>query len=256
MKIRDAIEAKNHKDAIEFIEDLIKEKKEINESVVLHLHELLFQGTGKNPGRYRNSNVKIVGAVFRPPDFTEVRPKTLELLKWLSENPDKLDPIDIAAIFHHKFVFIHPFTDGNGRIARLLMNHILMKHGFPFIAEVTFNDREKYLGLLSDADLGFKQDFINFIARAVEQAIDNNRIARMKDKSAILSLAEASKLVSYSQDYLSLLARKGAIGAFKQGRNWYITKDDLERYVKSIEMKREKARINKQTESNNNKRHV
>lgn len=242
MKIKEALAAKNHRDAIKFIEDLVKEKKEIDEKTILHVHELLLQSIDENAGRFRVSDVKIGGAFFRPPHFTEVRSKTLELLEWLKANPDKLNGIELAAIFHHKFVYIHPFAGGNGRTARLLMNYILMRHGFPFIAEVEFNNREKYYRALSDADLGFKQDFVNFIATRVERAIDVNRHAREKEKPEILSLAEASRYAPYSQEYLSLLSRKGAIGAFKQGRNWSIARDDLDRYVKSIEAKRERSR--------------
>lgn len=246
MKIKEALAAKNHQDAIKFIEVSVKEKKEIDEKTVLRVHELLLQSIDENAGRFRVSDVKINGALFMPPHFTEVRPKTLDLLEWVRTNPNQLNPIELAAIFHHKYVYIHPFTEGNGRTARLLMNHILMRHGFPFIAEVEFNNREKYYRALSDADLGFKQDFVDFIGRRVERAIDANRYVREKGKPEILSLAEASRYVPYSQEYLSLLSRKGAIGAFKQGRNWCIARDDLDNYMKSIEAKRERSKLRNQ----------
>ncbi len=242
MKIKEALAAKNHQDAIKFILDLVEEENEIDEKTVLCIHELLLQDIDKNAGRFRTSNVKIEGALFMPPPFDEVRSRILELLEWLKDNPDKLVPIELAAIFHHKFVYIHPFVEGNGRTARLLMNYILLRHGFPFISNVEFSNREKYHKALSDADLGFKRDFVNYIARIVERVIEINRNAREKEKPEILSLAEASKYSPYSQEYLSLLARKGVIGAFKQGRNWYITREDLDRYIKSIEEKRRRAR--------------
>lgn len=243
MKIREALAAKNHQDAIKFIEESVKEKRAVDENTVLRVHELLLQGIDEDAGRFRVSEVIIGGALFRPPHFAEVRPKTLELLEWVRTNPENLNPIELVTIFHHNFVSIHPFAEGNGRTARLLMNHILMSNEFPFIAEVEFNNREKYYRTLSEADLGFKQDFTNFIAGCVERSIDANRSAREKEKPEILSLAEASRCTPYSQEYLSLLSRKGAIGAFKQGRNWYIARDDLDNYVKSIEAKKERSRL-------------
>ena len=120
-----------------------------------------------------------------------------------------------------------------------------MRSGYPYITDPKFSERNKYLECLSLADIGQNRHFIDFIARTVEQAIDAN--LRIKEKPKVLSLAEASRCCPYSQEYLSLLARKGAIGAFKQGRNWYITNEDLNRYVQSIEEKKERAKYSKPT---------
>jgi len=147
-------------------------------------------------------------------------------------------PIELAAVFHHGFVRIHPFTEGNGRTARLLMNAILLKTGYPFIAVVPKRDLPKYLKTLMEADLGNASAFVNFVARCVERALDMYLDA-LEDPE-ILTLAEASKITPYSQEYLSLLARKGALGAFKQGRNWVITRRDLDRYLKSLARFRKK----------------
>lgn len=237
--IKEHLEAKNHPEAIRFIEELINADKEIDEEEVLHLHKLILHDIDENAGRYRTSGVRITGASFMPPPSKKVRPMILELLQWLRNNPDELTPIELVAIFHHRFVQIHPFTEGNGRTARLLMNAILMKHGYPFIANITVRDRAKYLKTLSEADMGNTSGFVNFIARSVERSLDIYLHAI--EEPEVLSLAEASKYTPYSQEYLSLLARKGAIGAFKQGRNWYITREDLDRYMKSIKEKRRKA---------------
>jgi len=164
---------------------------------------------------------------------------TIGLLQRLKENPDELTPIELAAVFHHRFVTIHPFTEGNGRTARLLMNGILFQNGYPFITNITVRDRKKYLDNLSEVDTGETKAFVNFIARNVEHVLDI--YLRAVEEPEVLSLAEAAKCSPYTQEYLSLLARKGAMGAFKKGKNWYITKKDLEQYVKSIEAKKNKA---------------
>ena len=230
--ITEVLEAKNHPEAINFIEDLVATDVEINEDDVLHLHKLIMSKIIDDAGCYRTTGVIITGAVFRPPPSSEVRPRMNELLDWLRRNPDEYTPIEIASVFHHRFVWIHPFIEGNGRTARLLMNAILMKNGYPFIAIVSKHDRPKYLKALIEADLGNEAHFVNFIARCVEKSLDIYLDALEEPK--LLTLAEASKMTPYSQEYLSLLARKGALGAYKQGRNWVVTKTELDRYLISV----------------------
>ena len=237
--LTEILEAKNHPEAIKFVESLVAARSKIDEDTVLRIHKLIMLNIAEDAGRYRTTRVRITGAVFTPPPSSEVRPKMSDLLKWLRENPDEYTPIELAAVFHHGFVRIHPFTEGNGRAARLLMNAILLKTGYPFIAIVPKRDRAKYLRTLMEADLGNASAFVNFVARCVERALDMYLDAL--EEPEILTLAEASKITPYSQEYLSLLARKGALGAFKQGRNWVVTRRDLDRYVKSLAKSREKS---------------
>ena len=230
--ITEVLEAKNHPEAINFIEDLVSEKREISEDNILGLHKLIMSNIIGDAGCYRTTGVTIGGAVFNPPPSSEVKPRIDELLEWLRKNPEEYTPIELAAVFHHRFVSTHPFIEGNGRTARLLMNATLMKNGYPFITIVSKNDRPKYLKTLMEADLGNSAPFVNFIARCVEKSLDVYLEALEEPK--ILSLSEAAKMTSYSQEYLSLLARKGSLGAHKQGRNWVISKKDLDRYLASV----------------------
>lgn len=230
--IAETLEAKNHPEAIEFVEKLADAKSELTEDAVLQVHRLMMSNIAEDAGRYRTVGVRITGASFVPPPSSEVRPRINELLKWLRENPDELTPIELAAVFHHRFVQIHPFSEGNGRTARLLMNAMLMKDGYPFIVTVLNRDRPRYLKTLMEADFGNNSAFVNFIARCVERALD--MYLNSLEEPEILTLAEASKITPYSQEYLSLLARKGVLGAFKQGRNWVISKRELERYIESV----------------------
>jgi len=153
-----------------------------------------------------------------------------ELLLTLDKNPDELRTIELAAFFHHRLAYIHPFLDGNGKTARLLMNAILMSRGYPFTVLLKV-DRPKYLRALSEADNGNLAPFANFVARSVERSLDLYLLAFEKE-AEILTLTEASKLTSHTQEYLSLLARKGSLGAFKLHRNWVITKKSLNEYLK------------------------
>ena len=230
--IAETLEAKNHPEAIEFVEKLAEAKSELTEDAVLQVHRLIMSNIAEDAGHYRTMGVRITGASFMPPPSSQVRPRMNELLKWLKENPDEHTPIEVAAVFHHRFVQIHPFSEGNGRAARLLMNAILMKNGYPFIAIVSNLDRPKYLRTLMEADLGNNSSFVNFVARCVERALD--MYLDSLEEPEILTLAEASKITLYSQEYLSLLARKGVLGAFKQGRNWVVSKKELDRYIESV----------------------
>lgn len=234
--LRDHLEARNHPEAIRYVEELVEGGRKIDEATVLSIHELILRGIAPDAGEYRTSGVRIAGATFQPPPSREVRTMTLDLLGWLEENTEELTPIELAALFHHRLVSIHPFAEGNGRTARLLMNAALMRHGYPFIANITHRDRGRYLRALSEADQGNPAPFVNLVARSVEHALD--AYLRAVEEPEILSMKEASRQTPYSQEYLSLLARRGAIGAFKKGRNWYITKRDVERYLRTIEAKR------------------
>ncbi len=229
--ISECLEARNHPRAISFVESLVDARKEIAEDDVLWVHELIMSNVAEDAGCYRTAAVRITGSSFMPPPSKEVRSRMSQLLEWLRENPNELRPIELAAVFHHRFVQIHPFTEGNGRTARLLMNAVLMKNGYPFIAIIPKLDRAKYLRALSEADLGNASVFVNFVARCVERSLD--MYLNALEEPEILTLAEASEITPYSQEYLSLLARKGVLGAFKRGRNWVITKRDLDRYLRS-----------------------
>ena len=137
------------------------------------------------------------------------------MLDWEKTNIDEYPPIELVARFHHKFVQIHPFTEGNGRTARLLLNAQFLKNGYPFLINITNRDRGRYLSALQEADLGNLESFVNFIAKSVERAFD--LYLNALDEPEVYTLKKASEQSPYSVDYLSLLARKGRIAAFKKG---------------------------------------
>jgi Fic family protein len=241
--IQDSLGAKNHPYAINFIEKLVYENTPLTEESVLKLHSLILHDIGDYAGVYRKVGVRIAGATFSPPKSAEIPILMNELLKWLEKNLEEYSPIEQAALFHHKFVHIHPFSDGNGRTARLLMNAILMKNGYPFIINITQKERTKYLDSLQEADLGNYKPFINYIARSAENALDIYLNALEEPK--IITLTQASKLTSYSVNYLGLLARKGRIGAFKENNRWYIREQEIINYKKEMkhkQLKRESIR--------------
>lgn len=237
--LSDHLEAKNHPKAIAYIEKMINNK--IEEENILELHNILFSGFHENAGNYRNSQVYIEGSDYTPPPAFEIPILIKDLVKWVNNNPEELRPIELAAVFQHKLVAIHPFDDGNGRIGRLIMNMLLIKNGYP-LTVIRQVDRRKYYDSLAKADKGNSRQIVNFVARCTEQSLDIylNAIEPSEPTKKLLTLSEASKLTPYSSEYLSLLARKGLIGAVKVGRNWKVSQIELEEYLGKISKNKDK----------------
>lgn len=238
--LRDHLEAKNHPKAIEYIETLIDHP--LCEEDILRVHEIIFSGILENAGNYRKSQVFVEGADFVPSPAFEVPVLMKELIKWLNSNPQELRPIEIAGAFHYKFVSIHPFDDGNGRIARMLMNLLLMKYDYPLTIIKTYN-RRRYYDTLKKADNGNLKPLVNFIARCVEESLDLYLVSIKPDseRGHLLKLAKAAQDVPYTQEYLSLLARRGKIAAVKIGKDWHVSLEALETYTRSVKSRRKKA---------------
>ena len=130
------------------------------------------------PGRYKQepNNVKTVtGEVFEFSSPTDTPPAMKDLLEWANKELETptFHPLDFAAMLHYKFIRIHPFDDGNGRMARILMNVVLQHYGFPPII-VRKNDKEKYLSALRDADTGNLQSFINYMGDLLIDSLHTN----------------------------------------------------------------------------------
>lgn len=232
--LKDHLEAKDHKEALDFLYDLISQNQyTISEHLIRQLHQLVVRETEKEfAGKYRTGSVIIGGADHTPPDAVDVPRQMDDLVRQFKKNEKQMHPVELAAWFHHMMVYIHPFFDGNGRTARLAMNVILMRHGYPLVI-ILKNDRKKYYRVLQTADKGKGAPLVLFIAQAVERSLDLYLRAFGKSKAGkLLTLAEASRGTSYSPKYLNLLARAGKIDASKKGRIWYTTKEAIEGYRK------------------------
>ena len=166
--LREHFEVINHKESIDFVEDLVSRQRESSEWQVKSIHQLVLKNIDiGNAGRYRRENVVIPGAEHVPPDFLKA-PEAMEgLLRWYHAAGDE-HPIERAARLHVDFVGIHPFVDGNGRTARLLMNFELMRSGFlPVIIPV--EQRLSYYEALDRAHTrGEHEPFIDLV-RVLEQ---------------------------------------------------------------------------------------
>ena len=162
--IQDTIEVKNLGIAFDFFYELAQQDTPISENYIKQIHQLV---VGNDPylnaGNYRNIGVVITGSEHTPPEPFEVPFKMQELMDWLNENFDQENPIVLAAVAHHEMAKIHPFADGNGRTARLLLNLILLKKGYP-ICSIKRTERPRYYEAMSEADKGNYHQIIEMVA--------------------------------------------------------------------------------------------
>ncbi|MBI4599471.1 Fic family protein [Candidatus Uhrbacteria bacterium] len=157
--LREILEAKNHKEVIEELISIIQKKKSITEQLIKKLHKTLIKEIdNETAGRYRKIQVYITGEEVLPPPARRVPLLMKEFWAWFAKQK-KTDPVVLAAKAHYRFVKIHPFTDGNGRIARVLSNIILMRAGYPLVI-IPVVVRQKYLTALHSSRT--EMDFVTF----------------------------------------------------------------------------------------------
>jgi len=160
--------------ALEFIRRINKTPLHITEETILQLHRNIYGNIDINvAGQYRQLQVYVGEHVPPPPE--DVPQLMTAFVEWLQSTEFKLPhPLEAAALAHYQLVWIHPFLDGNGRTSRMLMNLILLHYNYPE-AVVKLEDRLLYYDALRQADRKLGGDtlpFIRFIARTVEQTID------------------------------------------------------------------------------------
>lgn len=139
--LKDHMEAIGHRDAFNFVLDLVSEKKSLTESIIKQIHSLVLMDKPHDRGVYRKVPVRIMGALHIPPQPYKIAPQMEQLL--YSYQSGTGNTIEKIARFHIEFEGIHPFIDGNGRTGRLLANLELMKQGYPPI-DIKFQDRVRY----------------------------------------------------------------------------------------------------------------
>lgn len=189
--LKDHIEMTGHNEAIEWIIEVIKEEQPLTENFIRSLHKLLLkepyevgaitpdgQPTKKlvKVGEYKSTpnHVKTkTGEIFRFASPEETPAKMHDLLEWYRSEREKEErnAIILAAEFHYRFIRIHPFDDGNGRLARILMNFILMSFRHPPVVIKT-EDKENYFSVLRLADADQFEPFVNYIAENLTHSLE------------------------------------------------------------------------------------
>jgi Fic family protein len=170
--LREIYEARNHDRALRMLERWVEERPRhtlLTDQDLLDVHaQVLADVDPANAGRFRSTRALIKGTRFIPPGshkFDELIPRMLELAA-----AEGVPPALQAAELHYNLVAIHPFNDGNGRTARLLMNHHLLRHGYPH-AIIDVGERAEYLAALEDANDGHCNCFASFVLKSIERSI-------------------------------------------------------------------------------------
>jgi Fic family protein len=238
--LREHFEVTNHQKGIQYVEDLVRNTEPITAFHVRQIHKLILTYIDdENAGSYRKTLVRIAGTTFTPPEAWQITSLMAEWSDWVAGAEGSMHPIALAAQAHHRLVAIHPFVDGNGRTARLVMNLLLMRRGYPPTVILRVN-RRQYYSVLAKADSGNPEGLENFVGRAVENSLNlyieacKPVIKSPQPEEEWILLRDACVGTPYSQEYLSLLARLGRIEATKRGRSWYTTRRAIKAYQDSL----------------------
>lgn len=189
--LKDHFEITGHDEALKWVIEVVKQERPFTENFIRELHTLILKESYKVPGitpdgQPTTKQVKIgeykttpnhvltqTGEIFRFASPEETPAKMHDLMNWYQEQvqEDDLNPVLLAAKFHYKFILIHPFDDGNGRIARILMNFILMQFQYASVIIKT-NDKANYFVALQQADAGHLEPFIDYIAKNLNHSLE------------------------------------------------------------------------------------
>lgn len=130
--LNEHLEAINHKEAIDFIRELVEKNADFSNYDLLNIHFLVLKSIRpKDAGKYRTKDVEITGSLHTPPPNFKLIDLMEGYFKFYEENKNSMHPVELSAEMHERLVTIHPFIDGNGRTSRLVMNLILLKNGYP-----------------------------------------------------------------------------------------------------------------------------
>jgi Fic family protein len=159
----DAEEAEAHNKL--FLETL-EQRKELTLQLILNWHRQLFKNTKPDiAGQIRRHGVRITGSKFLPPSPVEVQPMLQEFFGWYHRNKHRIHSVELAALIHLRFVTIHPFTDGNGRISRLMMNYSLNNSQYPML-NIEYRNRGSYYHALERSQVKHEDTiFVNWLFR-------------------------------------------------------------------------------------------
>lgn len=169
--LREIYEAVNHRKAFRYVKGCIRENLPLNEKIVKDIHALLMENIMVG-GVYRSVEVYISGARHTPPSPSRMYRQIKDFYADLSWKGQELNQIELAAWTHAEFVKIHPFSDGNGRTSRLIMNYQLMSEGFPAISVAKEDRLEYFKALDAYAAEGSLQPFADLTAGLVDRQLE------------------------------------------------------------------------------------
>ncbi len=264
--LKEHLEATNHAHALDFVHSLVQKKlSQLDEKDVLAIHDIILKGIDDdNAGHYRNVPVRISGSPVVMPNPRKVLKLMSDFTKWLT-GKHNLHPVAFAGEAHYRLVTIHPFVDGNGRTARLLMNLLLMVYGYP-PAIIRKRDRLAYISALEKAQLGGSiEDYEKIIALAVDRSLNiylkaaHGETASMDvDTDDLFKIGELASAVGESVSTIRHWTREGLLDVAEITESGYhlYTRDSITRCNRIKKLKGERltleeirVKITKETEN-------
>ena len=235
--VKDYLEATNHAEAFKFILELSAKKGDITEDDILKIHRKVLAGINEEyAGRYRNVRVRIAGSSVVMPNPLKVPDLMKEFVSFV--NSQSLVTPEMAISAHFKFVSIHPFIDGNGRVGRLLMNLILLKGGYQPII-IRPRDRKQYINSIERGQL--KEDLMPynaFMLKAFERSIDTyidmfDNAASDVQQNKLMKISEFAKACGVPVSTIRYYLRVGKIKpAAKTAGDYMLFSEDQVKEIK------------------------
>lgn len=244
--LKDQLEALSHAKALKFIEQLVRERKGqqfITEDDIKAIQRIILTGIQDEwAGIYRQTDIFVRGSSSEFPPPSQVPSLMKQFVAWL-QNEQGVHPVRIAADAHLKLVNIHPFRDGNGRTARLLMNLILIMYGYP-MAVIRNEDRTKYLATFDVARRNGLEPFYSVIEEAVDRSLDIYLEALEPEKESRVKIPreqrfyttnEVAQLLRVDPESVRRYVRSNKLRAVKLGGKFIrIEKADLDRFIEQL----------------------
>ena len=170
--LKDELEAQSLSNATEYLYKLIDGREPLTKRTILELHALIMENIPSiKAGVFRSEDVNIKGSNHKPPNFIDIEEFINELFQWMNRNSHNYHPLVMCAILHHWLTWIHPFSDGNGRVSRLFLNFYLLQKGYPEIV-IKISDRDSYYNALISADNGDISDLVELFSDNIRSTIN------------------------------------------------------------------------------------
>ena len=194
--LKDQAEAKNLNQALDFLVELARSDQAITQFDIRQIHKLILTNINdEEAGNYRSVEVRISGSSYVPTGPENVAPEMTDFADWIrsvTEGAPPADPILIASAAHAWFAQIHPFVDGNGRTARILMDLLLMRRGYP-IAIITKEDRPRYYDALEESQSSNLSPLISLVYESVEESLEAYEQAAQEQVKRNLWIADVAE---------------------------------------------------------------
>ena len=184
--IRDVMAAQGYAAGFDAIFDFVEGHADLSEALILSFHKYVMLGAlPEFCGVFRDHNVRIIGTTCKTAEYWEIPQKINDLVNWFNNPSNLLHPIEKASLFHAKYETIHPFSDGNGRTGRLLLNYMLVREGYWPVNIRYAEDRERYYEALAIFNRDNCADALTCLIaeRAIEQLNYCIEIARQQQAS-------------------------------------------------------------------------